>query len=148
MLAGIVSFLIAILMLRLRQGQLQIWIEHSTLISEDETSREIKKLFRHLKINTTFEDVQVMLKRWFDFSTGFRFSKISVECFVHICNCPWFRIDDPLDAVAVHMGGGCLGVICVPFFKPPDTGRLISNHVFVIEKTNEKLSTNSKIRCP
>ena len=40
------------------------------------------------------------------------------------------RIDDPLDAVAVHMGGGCLGVICVPFFKPPDTGRLISNHVF------------------
>ena len=27
------------------------------------------------------------------------------------------RIDDPLDAVAVHMGGGCLGVLCVPFFR-------------------------------
>ena len=38
---------------------------------------------------------------------------------------PTLRIDDPLDAVAVHMGGGCLGVICVPFFKPPDTGCLI-----------------------
>ena len=45
-----------------------------------------------------------------------------------------FRIDDPLDAVAVHMGGGCLGVICVPFFKPPDTGHLISNHVFCHRK--------------
>ena len=26
------------------------------------------------------------------------------------------RIDDPLDAVAVHMGGGTLGVLMVPFF--------------------------------
>jgi Amt family ammonium transporter len=26
------------------------------------------------------------------------------------------RLDDPLDAVAVHAGGGSLGVICVPFF--------------------------------
>ena len=42
-----------------------------------------------LKINTTFEDVQMMLKRFFDFSTGFRFSKISVECSVHLCSCPW-----------------------------------------------------------
>ena len=42
-----------------------------------------------LKINTTFEDVQMMLKGYFDFSTDFRFSKISVECSVHICNCPW-----------------------------------------------------------
>ena len=30
-----------------------------------------------------------MLKWIFDFSTGFRFSKISVECSVHICSCPW-----------------------------------------------------------
>ena len=26
-------------------------------------------------------------------------------------------LDDPLDAVAVHFGGGILGVLCVPFFK-------------------------------
>ena len=36
------------------------------------------------------------------------------------------RIDDPLDAVAVHLGGGCLGVICVPFFTP-------SKELFYIE---------------
>ena len=47
-----------------------------------------------LKINTTFEDVQMMLKWFFDFSTGFRFSKISVECSVHICSCLF-----PLDAL-------------------------------------------------
>ena len=29
-----------------------------------------------------------MLKRFFDISTGFRFSKISVECSVHLCSCP------------------------------------------------------------
>ena len=27
------------------------------------------------------------------------------------------RMDDPLDAVAVHMGGGTLGVIALPFFS-------------------------------
>ena len=27
----------------------------------------------------------------------------------------WFRIDDPLDAVAVHSGGGVLGVLATPF---------------------------------
>ena len=26
------------------------------------------------------------------------------------------RLDDPLDAVAVHAGGGALGVLCAPFF--------------------------------
>ena len=26
----------------------------------------------------------------FDFSTGFRFSKISVECSFHLCSCPWY----------------------------------------------------------
>ena len=25
----------------------------------------------------------------FDISTGFRFSKISVECSIHSCSCPW-----------------------------------------------------------
>ena len=34
----------------------------------------------NLKIYTTFKGVQMMLKRFFDISTGFRFSKISVEC--------------------------------------------------------------------
>ena len=29
------------------------------------------------------------------------------------------RLDDPLDAVAVHFGGGWLGVICVPIFSQP-----------------------------
>ena len=29
------------------------------------------------------------LKIFFDISTGFRFSKISVECSVHLCSCPW-----------------------------------------------------------
>ena len=27
------------------------------------------------------------------------------------------KLDDPLDAVAVHAGGGILGVICAPIFK-------------------------------
>lgn len=27
-----------------------------------------------------------------------------------------FRLDDPLDAVAVHVGGGIVGVLCEPFF--------------------------------
>ena len=26
------------------------------------------------------------------------------------------KLDDPLDAVAVHGAGGLLGVLCVPFF--------------------------------
>jgi hypothetical protein len=41
-----------------------------------------------LKIYTTFKDVQMMLKIFFDISTGFRFWKISVECSVHSCSCP------------------------------------------------------------
>ena len=43
----------------------------------------------NLKINTTFTKVQMMLKKLFDFSNGFRFSKISVECSIHLCSCPW-----------------------------------------------------------
>ena len=34
-----------------------------------------------LKIYTTFKDVQIMLKLFFNISTGFRFSKISVGVF-------------------------------------------------------------------
>ena len=30
----------------------------------------------------------MVLKSFFDISTGFRFSKISVECSVHLCSCP------------------------------------------------------------
>ena len=40
----------------------------------------------------TFKDVQMMLRIFFDISTGFRFSKISVLCSVHLCSCPWLRI--------------------------------------------------------
>ena len=31
----------------------------------------------------------MILIRFFDISTGFRFSKISVECSIHSCSCPW-----------------------------------------------------------
>ena len=48
-----------------------------------------------MRINTTFEDVQMMVKWFFDFSTGFRFSKISVECSVHMCSCPWLILFFP-----------------------------------------------------
>jgi hypothetical protein len=44
-----------------------------------------------LKIYTTFKDVQMILKRFFDISPGFRFSKISVECSVYSCSCPWLQ---------------------------------------------------------
>ena len=37
-----------------------------------------------------------MLKIFFDISTGFRFSKISVECSVHLCSSPWIKL--PFDA--------------------------------------------------
>jgi hypothetical protein len=47
-----------------------------------------------LKIYTTFKDVQMILKRFFDISTGFRFSKISVECSVHSCSCPWLTLSN------------------------------------------------------
>ena len=30
------------------------------------------------------------------------------------------KIDDPLDAVGVHAGGGIVGIICVPFFSYGD----------------------------
>jgi hypothetical protein len=41
-----------------------------------------------LKIYTTFKDVQMILKRFYDISTGFRFSKNQCECSVHSCSCP------------------------------------------------------------
>ena len=42
----------------------------------------------NFEIYTTFKDVQMMLKIFFLIFTGFRFSKISVECSVHLCSCP------------------------------------------------------------
>ena len=42
-----------------------------------------------LKIYTTFKDVQMILKRFYNISTGFRFSKNQCECSVHSCSCPW-----------------------------------------------------------
>ena len=48
-----------------------------------------KREQNNLKIYTVYKNVQMMLKRFFDISTGFRFSKISVECSVHLCSCPW-----------------------------------------------------------
>ena len=33
-------------------------------------------------------------KNFFDFSTGFRFSKVSVECSAHICSCPCIVFGD------------------------------------------------------
>ena len=45
-----------------------------------------------------------MLQWFFDFSTGFRFSKISVECSVHICSCPWLNIPNEklVNSTSVH----------------------------------------------
>ena len=51
---------------------------------KSETSREIKKI-----ILASFEHLQKLYWLIFYFSTSFRFSKISVECSVHICSCPW-----------------------------------------------------------
>jgi hypothetical protein len=45
-----------------------------------------------LKINTTFKGLQIMLLLLFDFFTGFRFSKISVECTLHSEAPPCFII--------------------------------------------------------
>ena len=38
----------------------------------------------------------MMLKGFFDISTGFRFSKISVECSVHSCSCPCLMKSSPM----------------------------------------------------
>ena len=68
-----------------------------------------------LKIYTTFKDVQMMLKIFFDISTGFRFLKISVECSVHLCSSPWtiqhdaegseieFRTDNQKDGFSLQI---------------------------------------------
>ena len=45
-----------------------------------------------LRMNTTFEDLQMMLKWFFYFSTAFGFSTIIVECSFHICSCLWLAI--------------------------------------------------------
>merc|ERR1712223_147929 len=50
------------------------------------------------------------------------------------------RMDDPLDAVAVHFGGGCLGVIAAPIFraKTDPTGIALA----AIEPSGEALGWN------
>jgi hypothetical protein len=48
-----------------------------------------------LKIYTTFKDVQMILKRFYDISTGFRFQRSVWECSVHICSCPCPRGGHP-----------------------------------------------------
>ena len=48
--------------------------------------------FLILKINTTFEDVEMMLKWFFLFLYWLQIFKISVECFVHIYSCPWLEL--------------------------------------------------------
>ena len=55
-----------------------------------------------LKIYTTFKDVQMMIKIFFDISTGFRFSKISVECSVHLCSCLYINKYTPNQSIS-HM---------------------------------------------
>ena len=42
-----------------------------------------------LKIYTTFKDVQMMLKHFFDISTGFRYKKNGKEFSVHLQRRPW-----------------------------------------------------------
>ena len=54
-----------------------------------------------LQINTTFEDVQMMLKWFFDFSTDFRFSKISS---VHIWSCPCITIPCEMKIFIAYIG--------------------------------------------
>ena len=45
-----------------------------------------------LKIYTTFKDVQMILKRFFDISTGFQIFENQCECSVHLCSCPWLML--------------------------------------------------------
>ena len=45
-----------------------------------------------LKIYTTFKDIQMMLKWFFDISNGFRFGRSVWECSVHSCSCPWLNL--------------------------------------------------------
>jgi hypothetical protein len=67
-----------------------------------------------LKIYTTFKDVQMILKIFFDISTGFRFSKISVECSVHLCSCPWLGKQNYLEIQKESKSHSCnnFGNLC------------------------------------
>ena len=46
----------------------------------------------NFEIYTTFKDVQMMLKHFFDISTGFRSKKNGKEFSVHLLRCPWFGL--------------------------------------------------------
>ena len=52
------------------------------------------------------------------------------------------RMDDPLDAVAVHFGGGCLGVITAPIFKVNSKDKEVKHPYCVIF-----FMTNSFLGC-
>ena len=66
---------------------------------KSKTIREIKKIllasFEHIEMLYWFSKLGECssndAKWFFDFSTGFRFSKISVECSDYICSCPWLH---------------------------------------------------------
>ena len=66
---------------------------------KSKTIREIKKIllasFEHIEMLYWFSKLGGCssndAKWFFDFSTGFRFPKISLECSVHICSCPWLH---------------------------------------------------------
>ena len=96
--------------------KIAIWTKHSTLIFENLKIVELSKNHYSTLIfvnpvgmskNNNFISVEHLQKlywfsklgecssndaKWFfDFSTGFRFSKISVECSDYICSCPWLH---------------------------------------------------------
>jgi hypothetical protein len=56
-----------------------------------------------LKIYTTFKDVQMILKRFYDISTGFRFSKNQCECSVHSYSCPWLNVQYDLKTQGLNI---------------------------------------------
>jgi hypothetical protein len=61
----------------------------------------------------------MILKRFYDISTGFRFQRSVWECSVHICSCPWLTLSQP-GGNAHHITKGQLISKC-PFgvFKKP-----------------------------
>jgi hypothetical protein len=65
-------------------------------MSKFEINRITKELIRAiLRFRSSFLAPKLKennIQRFFDISTGFRFSKISVECSVHSCSCPWLII--------------------------------------------------------
>ena len=122
-------------------------------------SRNIWLIIKNLYI--TFKDVQVMLKRFFDNSTYFRFLKISVECSVHSCSCPWLLFSSELSHVtksqnknSKHMVSGDLKPplgMTFQFFSWIQSGKLqlsISLRTFVKDIALNPLSKFSSLLIP